>query len=119
MDDTRSLHSRKVRMLKVQNVIAQQPQVTGQWETLPYQMPINPIRIALMHTGKDLIVAGSENDPTKLFKSSKIGVCKPATGAIPVQPVSCDVFCTGVSFLAVGKCMIVGGTAKYDPFYGD
>jgi len=57
-----------------QMVIAQQPQVTGQWVALPYQMPINPIRIALMHTGKVLIVAGSENDPTKLFKSSKIGV---------------------------------------------
>jgi hypothetical protein len=118
-DDTRSLRSRKIRMLKVQKVIAQQPQVTGQWETLPYQMPINPIRIALMHTGKVLIVAGSENDPTKLFKSSKIGVWNPATGAIAVQQVSWDVFCNGGSFLADGKCMIVGGTAKYDPFYGD
>ena len=119
MDDTRSLHSRKIRMLKVQNVIAQQPQVTGQWETLPYQMPINPIRIALMHTGKVVIVAGSENDPTKLFKSSKIGVWDPVTGAISVQQVSWDVFCNGGSFLGDGKCMIVGGTAKYDPFYGD
>jgi len=36
-----------------------------------------------------------------------------------VQQVSWDVFCNGGSFLADGKCMIVGGTAKYDPFYGD
>src|SRR3984893_1290481 len=119
MDDTSSLHSRKIRMLKVQTLMAQQPQVTGQWETLPYQMPINPIRIALMHTGKVVIVAGSENDPTKLFKSSKIGVWDPVTGAISVQQVSWDVFCNGGSFLGDGKCMIVGGTAKYDPFYGD
>ncbi|HXM27980.1 MAG TPA: galactose oxidase-like domain-containing protein [Chthoniobacterales bacterium] len=102
-----------------QLVIAQQPQVTGQWETLPYRMPINPIRIALMHTGKVLIVAGSENDPRNLFKSSKLGVWNPVTGSISVQQVSWDVFCNGGSFLADGKCMIVGGTAKYDPFLGD
>src|SRR5258708_11522400 len=79
-----------------QTVIAQQPQVTGQWETLPYQMPINPIRIALMHTGKVVIVAGSENDPNKhLQKSSKIVVWYPVTGAIAVQQVSWDVFCNG------------------------
>src|SRR5258705_9636426 len=97
-----------------QLVIAQQPQVTGQWETLPYRMPINPIRIALMHTGKVLIVAGSENDPNKhLQKSSKIGVWDPVTGAIAVQQVSWDVFCNGGSFLADGKFMIVGGHAQY------
>jgi hypothetical protein len=42
-----------------------QAQVTGQWVTLPYLMPINPIRVALLHTGKVLVVAGSENDPNK------------------------------------------------------
>jgi len=39
--------------------------VTGEWVTLSYPMPINPIHMGLMHTGKVLIVAGSENDPTK------------------------------------------------------
>ena len=38
------------------------PNVTGEWVTLPYQMPINPISATLLHTGKVLIVAGSEND---------------------------------------------------------
>src|ERR1700756_4358299 len=48
-----------------QTVTAQQPQVTGQWVTLPYPMPINPIHLGLLHTGKVLIVAGSENNPTE------------------------------------------------------
>src|SRR5690349_5305522 len=52
-----------------------QRQVTGEWVTLPYTMPINPIHLGLLHTGKVLIVAGSENDPTELTeKISKAAV---------------------------------------------
>lgn len=103
--------------ISLQMVIAQQPQVTGPWETLPYQMPINPIRIALMHTGKVVIVAGSENDPDNI--TSKIAVWNPVTGTIAVQELYWDVFCNGGCFLADGKCMIAGGTSKYDPFHGE
>src|SRR4029453_9805656 len=38
------------------------PQIVGQWTTLPYQMPINPISATLLRNGKVLIVSGSEND---------------------------------------------------------
>src|SRR5262245_38015552 len=38
------------------------PNVTGEWVTLPYQMPINPISATLLRSGRVLIVAGSEND---------------------------------------------------------
>src|SRR4029077_14791889 len=102
MDDTRGLHSRKIRMSKIQffrSLMAAamaatlsrggirravtlltislgvlgaasekalaQAQVTGQWVPLPYTMPINPIHMGLLHTGKVLIVAGSENNPTE------------------------------------------------------
>ena len=33
----------------------------GQWKTLPYPMPINPVHVALMNNGTVLIVAGSGN----------------------------------------------------------
>ena len=33
----------------------------GQWATLPYLMPINPVHSALMNNGKVLIVSGSGN----------------------------------------------------------
>jgi len=38
------------------------PHTTGTWQTLSYQMPINPISTTLLRDGRILIVAGSEND---------------------------------------------------------
>ena len=34
------------------------PHVTGEWLTLPYQMPINPISATLLHPGQVRIVSG-------------------------------------------------------------
>src|SRR5947209_3803507 len=42
-----------------------QPQVTGQWQTLPFLLPLNPIHVMLLHDNKILVVAGSENDPNE------------------------------------------------------
>jgi hypothetical protein len=42
-----------------QTCIANVPHVDGQWRTLPYLMPINPISATLLHDGRILIVAGS------------------------------------------------------------
>ncbi len=99
---------------------AAQPQITGQWVTLPYLMSINPIRADLLRNGKILIVAGSENDPNKhLQGSSKAAVWDLAAQTITVQPMLWDVFCNGGTFFADGRCMVVGGTVEYDPFYGD
>jgi hypothetical protein len=36
-----------------------QSSVQGQWRTLPYLMPINPVHLALTNDGKVLVVAGS------------------------------------------------------------
>src|SRR6266536_3875412 len=47
------------------------PHVQGVWHTLPYLMPINPISATLLHTGKVLIVAGSENDASNNSKGSE------------------------------------------------
>ena len=97
-----------------------QAQVTGQWVTLPYLMPINPIRVALLHTGNVLVVAGSENDPNKSAqKDSKAAVWNLGTGSILLQDMPWDVFCNGGTFLADGRSMVVGGTVEYDPFYGE
>jgi hypothetical protein len=94
--------------------------VTGRWDTLPYLMPINPIRVALLHNGKVLIVAGSENDPNKHLQfSSKAALWDLNASAFTILNLPWDVFCNGGSFLADGRCMVVGGTVQYDPFYGD
>jgi len=96
---------------------AAQPQVTGQWVTLPYLMPINPIRVDLLRNGKVLIVAGSENEADN--DNSVSAVWDLAAQTVTVQPMLWDVFCNGGTFFEDGRCMVVGGTVQYDPFYGD
>jgi hypothetical protein len=160
MDDTRALHSRKIRMFNIQfyhsltavatlsfggirravalltifvgilgaaseQAVAQAP-VTGQWVTLPYPMPINPIHMGLLHTGKVLIVAGSENNPTEhKLQLSKAAVWDLGGGNISLgtitrtEDLTWDVFCNGWAFFRDGRCLIIGGTSQYDPFYGE
>ena len=38
-----------------------QANIQGQWSTLSATMPINPIHVALLNSGKVLVVAGSGN----------------------------------------------------------
>ena len=35
---------------------AAQPNVTGQWSTLPYLSPVSPIHVALLNTGRVLLI---------------------------------------------------------------
>jgi fibronectin type 3 domain-containing protein len=89
----------------------------GQWATLPYLMPINPIHLALLNTGKVLVVAGSGNVAAETnFRSA---VWDPQAGTIAVtQGMAWDMFCNGMVVLPDGRAFINGGTLQYDPFYG-
>jgi fibronectin type 3 domain-containing protein len=95
------------------------PHVTGEWVTLPYQMPINPISATLLHTGQVLIVAGSENDASNNSKGSesyRAAIWDPANAtqsSITVQELTYDVFCSGTAALPDGRTLIVGGTSDY------
>src|SRR5687768_10453554 len=71
--------------------------VTGQWSTLPYLVPINPIHVALLKNGKVLIVAGSENNQNNTIY--KTAVWDPATGTFSQQTTPWDLFCNGMAFL--------------------
>ena len=90
---------------------AAQSNVTGQWSVLPYTMPINPIHVGLMRTGKILIVSGTQNDPTVTTNSA--AVYDPNTGVITVQEVPWDLFCNGLSWMPDGRALIAGGTLQY------
>jgi hypothetical protein len=103
-----------------------QPQVTGQWVTLAYPMPINPIHVGLLHTGKVLVVAGSEDNPSEhdlsLSKAAlwDLGSGNIAKGTITqTKNLTWDVFCNGWAFFPDGRCLIIGGTIAYNPFTGD
>jgi hypothetical protein len=83
-------------------------------------MPINPIHVTLMHSGKVLVVAGSENNPVEGQQQiSLAAVWNPQTGTITTQNLQWDVFCNGGGTFPDGRFLIVGGTDQYDPFYGE
>jgi hypothetical protein len=90
--------------------------VQGQWQTLPYTMPINPVHLALLHTGKVLVVAGSGNLSSNM--DFEAAIWDPRSGTITTQPIHWDMFCNGMVVLPDGKPLIFGGTVTYDPFVG-
>ncbi|HWZ45765.1 MAG TPA: galactose oxidase-like domain-containing protein, partial [Candidatus Saccharimonadales bacterium] len=112
-----------IKMLVLLAILASLPSMAvgqaaaqGQWTTLPFLMPINPVHMALMNNGKVLIVSGSGNVPTNT--SFAAAVWDPQSGALTTQPVAWDMFCNGMAILPDGRPMVVGGTVQYDPFLG-
>jgi hypothetical protein len=79
-------------------------------------MPINPVHLALLHTGKVLVVTGSGNLSSDTDFETAIWDLQ--SGNITTQPVQWDMFCNGMVVLADGKPLIFGGTVTYDPFVG-
>src|SRR5947207_11491561 len=94
-----------------------QPNVQGQWTTLPYAMPINPVHVALLHTGKVLVVSGSGNVAGN--RNYQAAIWDPQANTISTQPVAWDMFCNGMVVLPDGRPFIMGGTLQYDPFHGE
>lgn len=97
---------------------AASPATRGLWTTLAYPMPINPIHCGILHSGKVLVVAGSENEADNP-DPPRAAVWDPQNGTIRVQDLLWDVFCNGMVALPDGRWMIVGGTEQYDPFLGE
>jgi hypothetical protein len=98
-----------------------QANVTGKWSLLSYQnqtfqMPINPIHMALMNTGKVLVISGSGNVPSNLAFQS--GIWDPANGNFVTFGASWDMFCNGMTVMPDGRALIAGGTIQYNPFLG-
>jgi hypothetical protein len=93
-----------------------QANVNGTWQTLTTTMPINPVHVALMHTGKVLIVSGSGNYPPDTDYMAAIW--DPATDTVTTMPISWDMFCNGMVVMPDGRPFVMGGTLQYDPFYG-
>jgi Domain of unknown function (DUF1929)/Glyoxal oxidase N-terminus len=106
-----------------------QADLQGQWSTLPYLMPINPVHVALLSNGKVLVVAGSGNCPPSLAgcpsgppygpsNNSGALLWDPNAGTITQFSVSWDMFCNGMVLLQDGRALIDSGTIQYDPFHG-
>ena len=97
--------------------VVAQAGLRGQWRTLPYLMPINPVHLALLHTGEVLVVAGSGNVATET--NFRAAVWDPLASTIVTQPLAWDMFCNGMVVLPDGRAFINGGNLQYDPFHGE
>lgn len=102
---------------KLRAVVEERPALNGRWDTLPFNMPINPVHAALMHSGKVLIVSGSGNDPDN--KRFQAAVWDPKAGTIRTFTVPWDMFCNGMVALPDGRPFLMGGNLQYDPFLGE
>jgi galactose oxidase-like protein/glyoxal oxidase-like protein len=107
-----------------------QTNVHGQWSTLPYLMPINPVHAALLANGQVLVVAGSGNCPPSQAgcpsgppygpsNNSGALLWDPNSGTITQFSLSWDMFCNGMVLLQDGRALIDSGTIQYDPFHGE
>ena len=101
------------------------PQIDGEWVTLPYVMPINPIAAELMRDGKIIIMAGSENDAYNLFQNGTMayrGAVWDPTGttqsAVTAFNLEYDFFCLATAQLPDGRALLAGGSRDYS-FKGD
>ncbi len=93
-----------------------QVSLQGQWTTLPYLMPINPVHPTVLNNGRVLIVAGSGNVATETnFRST---IWDPQAGTFSTRSHAWDMFCNGAVVLPDGRVLIDGGNLAYDPFRG-
>src|SRR5580658_5352956 len=83
-----------------------QDNVLGTWRTLPTTMPINPVHVALMHTGKVLVVSGSGNYPPDT--NYMAAIWDPATDTVTTMPIGWDMFCNGMVVMPDGRPFVMG-----------
>ena len=107
----------------------QAPEVAGKWEMLDSAFLNSATHAALLPTNKIFIFGGSSLDPDEfdnptLPKAEILDMNTSPWQTYPLNcdPLSCDLWCGGHTFLPDGKLLFVGGTSYYppdpDPFYG-
>jgi hypothetical protein len=108
-------HGRRAKLVRA--LAVPNPEVTGRWTSLATLMPINPVHVALLNTGKVLVIAGSGNDPDN--RRFDAGVWDPVAQTIRTFRLNYDMFCNGMVILHDGRPFVLGGTIKYDNFLGE
>ena len=105
------------------------PDVVGKWEMIATEFQNSATHVALLPTNKIFIYGGSSLDPDEfdhptLPRAEILDMNTQPWTAYPVncEPMACDLWCGGHTFLPDGKLIFAGGTSYYpprpDPFYG-
>src|SRR5258706_13572949 len=82
----------------------------GQWQTLPYTMPINHVHTALLYNGKVLIVSGSGNVAGNT--NFQAALWDPQAAPITTQPVAWEPFFHGLVVVPDGQPFAIAGTVQ-------
>ncbi|MGZ4688683.1 MAG: galactose oxidase-like domain-containing protein [Acidimicrobiia bacterium] len=86
----------------------------GTWEVEPSPAPLNAIHVALLHTGKVLLVAGSGNNKSDFTAGTfKTSIWDPQTKTFQSVSTPWDAFCSGHAFLPDGRLLVAGGTSAF------
>ncbi|HEY3725057.1 MAG TPA: galactose oxidase-like domain-containing protein [Acidimicrobiia bacterium] len=87
---------------------------SGTWQVTATPSPIKAVHVALLHTGKVLMVAGSGNSRGDFDAGTfKTSIWDPTTGTFSAVTTPWDAFCSGHSFLPDGELLVAGGTTAY------
>ncbi len=93
--------------------------VTGQWSTMSSLAPVQPIHVAVLRTGKVLMIEGSSNDSNQHAQGLyRYTVWDPSSGAFSTGTTPWDLFCNSMSFFPDGRLLISGGNLSYNPYTG-
>jgi hypothetical protein len=91
----------------------------GRWDVVA-DSGSRSAHVALLHTGKVLMMAGSGNDQNNFdAKRFSTVLWDPAANTFQSVYTPWDVFCAGHSFLPNGDLLIAGGTKKYQQLAQD
>jgi hypothetical protein len=86
----------------------------GTWQTNPTPSPVRAVHVAVLQTGKVLLVAGSGNN-IDAFNAGhfETSIWDPATNTFTSVATPWDAFCAGHAQLADGRLLVAGGTNGY------